>query len=147
MYILSTVYGYESLYNSAVGARLGNNIVQFGLCTYIVFKHFFPQVDTVKRLCIKKLPRVLVIQLKRFDYDWERSDCPTQSVNKKSFHLYLPTFLIESIYTYDVICLYLPCREMAVKFNDYFEFPREFDMAPYTAATLAELEGAGTRNN
>ena len=34
---------------------------------------------------------------------------------------------------------------MAVKFNDYFEFPREFDMAPYTAATLAELEGAVTR--
>ena len=46
---------------------------------------------------------------------------------------------------YDVTCLYLPCREMAVKFNDYFEFPREFDMAPYTAATLAELEGAVTR--
>ena len=32
-------------------------------------------------------------------------------------------------------------REMAVKFNDYFEFPREFDMAPYTAATLAGNEG------
>ena len=31
-----------------------------------------PKVDTVKRLCIKKLPKVLVIQLKRFDYDWER---------------------------------------------------------------------------
>jgi len=30
------------------------------------------KVDTVKRLCIKKLPKVLVIQLKRFDYDWER---------------------------------------------------------------------------
>ena len=29
-------------------------------------------MDTVKRLCIKKLPKVLVIQLKRFDYDWER---------------------------------------------------------------------------
>ncbi len=35
----------------------------------------------------------------------------------------------------------LCCREMAIKFNDYFEFPREFDMAPYTAATLAEVEG------
>ena len=33
------------------------------------------------------------------------------------------------------------CREMAVKFNDYFEFPREFDMASYTASTLAKLEG------
>ena len=40
MYIVSTVYDYGSLYNSAVGARLGNNIVQFGLCTYLVFKHF-----------------------------------------------------------------------------------------------------------
>lgn len=30
------------------------------------------KVDTVKRLCIKKLPPVLAIQLKRFDYDWER---------------------------------------------------------------------------
>ena len=30
------------------------------------------QVDTVKRMCIKKLPKVLVIQLKRFDYDWGR---------------------------------------------------------------------------
>ena len=34
-----------------------------------------------------------------------------------------------------------PLREMAVKFNDYFEFPKEFDMAPYTAATLAKMEG------
>lgn len=61
------------------------------------------KVDTVKRMCVKRLPKVLVIQLKRFDYDWE--------------------------------------REMAVKFNDYFEFPRELDMSPYTAATLAEKEG------
>ena len=28
-----------------------------------------------------------------------------------------------------------------MKFNDYFEFPREFDMSPYTAATLAKREG------
>jgi ubiquitin carboxyl-terminal hydrolase 9/24 len=45
------------------------------------------KVDTVKRLCVKKLPPILVIQLKRFDYDFE--------------------------------------REQAIKFNDYFEFPRE----------------------
>lgn len=31
------------------------------------------QVDTVKRMCVKKLPPMLAIQLKRFDYDWERS--------------------------------------------------------------------------
>lgn len=34
------------------------------------------KVDTVKRLCIKKLPKVLVLQLKRFDYDWERYVIP-----------------------------------------------------------------------
>lgn len=63
----------------------------------------FFQVDTVKRLLIKKLPPVLAIQLKRFDYDWE--------------------------------------RECAIKFNDYFEFPRELDMEPYTVAGVAKLEG------
>nr|XP_051683860.1 probable ubiquitin carboxyl-terminal hydrolase FAF-X [Oryctolagus cuniculus] len=61
------------------------------------------KVDTVKRLLIKKLPAVLAIQLKRFDYDWE--------------------------------------RECAIKFNDYFEFPRELDMEPYTVAGVAKLEG------
>ena len=55
---------------------------------------FAHQVDTVKRTCIKKLPPTLCIQLKRFDYDWE--------------------------------------RECAIKFNDYFEFPRQLDMEPYT---------------
>ena len=30
---------------------------------------------------------------------------------------------------------------MAVKFNDYFEFPKEFDLLPYTAAGLAQIEG------
>ncbi|XP_061917685.1 probable ubiquitin carboxyl-terminal hydrolase FAF-X isoform X1 [Entelurus aequoreus] len=61
------------------------------------------KVDTVKRLLIKKLPPVLAIQLKRFDYDWE--------------------------------------RECAIKFNDYFEFPRELDMEPYTVAGVAKIEG------
>lgn len=61
------------------------------------------KVDTVKRMCIKKLPPILAIQLKRFDYDWER-DC-------------------------------------AVKFNDYFEFPQQLDMEPYTVHGLARMEG------
>ncbi len=52
---------------------------------------------------MKKLPPILVIQLKRFDYDYE--------------------------------------RECAIKFNDYFEFPRDLDMEPYTVAGLAKLEG------
>ncbi|XP_064639618.1 probable ubiquitin carboxyl-terminal hydrolase FAF-X isoform X3 [Lineus longissimus] len=61
------------------------------------------KVDTVKRMCIKRLPPMLAIQLKRFDYDWE--------------------------------------RECAVKFNDYFEFPRELEMEPYTVQGLAKIEG------
>ena len=60
------------------------------------------KVDTVKRLCVKRLPPILVIQLKRFDYDFE--------------------------------------RDAAVKFNDYFEFPRELDMEPYTVAGMAKRE-------
>ncbi|KAK6644525.1 hypothetical protein RUM43_000792 [Polyplax serrata] len=61
------------------------------------------KVVTVKRPCVKKLPPVLAIQLKRFDYDYE--------------------------------------RECAIKFNDYFEFPRDLDMDPYTVSGLAKLEG------
>jgi ubiquitin carboxyl-terminal hydrolase 9/24 len=60
------------------------------------------KVDTIKRTCIKKLPSVLAIQLKRFDYDWE--------------------------------------RETAVKSNEYFEFPRELDMEPYTVSGVARSE-------
>lgn len=61
------------------------------------------KVVTVKRLCVRKLPPVLAIQLKRFEYDYER------------------------------VC--------AIKFNDYFEFPRVLDMEPYTVSGLAKLEG------
>ena len=60
-------------------------------------------MDTIKRTCFKKLPPILAIQLKRFDYDWE--------------------------------------RETPIKFNDYFEFPRELDMEPYTVHGLAKAEG------
>lgn len=60
------------------------------------------KIDAVKRTCIKKLPAVLAIQLKRFDYDWE--------------------------------------REIAVKSNEYFEFPRELDMEPYTVRGVARIE-------
>ena len=73
-------------------------------------------------MCIKNLPQVLVIQLKRFDYDWERYD---------NFG--------NHIFNCD-----LSFREMAVKFNDYFEFPKEFDLQPYTAAGLAKIEGKKT---
>ena len=60
------------------------------------------KIDAVKRTCIKKLPKILAIQLKRFDYDWE--------------------------------------REIAVKSNEYFEFPRELDMEPYTVKGVARIE-------
>lgn len=33
------------------------------------------------------------------------------------------------------------CRDCAIKFNDYFEFPREFDMDPYTVQGLEKIEG------
>lgn len=32
-------------------------------------------------------------------------------------------------------------RECAVKFNDYFEFPRDIDMEPFTEVGLAKLQG------
>ena len=61
------------------------------------------KVDTIKRLCVKKLPPILIIHLKRFDFDFDRN------------------------------CM--------IKFNDYFEFPRELDMEPYTVGGLAKIEG------
>ena len=38
-----------------------------------IFMHtnFPPQRDTLKRMCFKTLPPVMVVHLKRFDYDWE----------------------------------------------------------------------------
>ena len=44
----------------------------------------------------------MAIQLKRFDYDWE--------------------------------------REIAVKSNEYFEFPRDLDMEPYTVKGIARID-------
>lgn len=37
------------------------------------------KVDAVKRISIEKLPKILAIQLKRFDYDWERYPATTQN--------------------------------------------------------------------
>ena len=37
--------------------------------------------------------------------------------------------------------LYWFYRDCAVKFNDYFEFPRQFDLEPFTVEGLAKLEG------
>ena len=69
----------------------------------IVINVIKKKVITIRRLCVRKLPPVLAIQFKRFEYDYER------------------------------VC--------AIKFNDYFEFPRWLDMEPYTVAGLAKIEG------
>lgn len=109
----------ESLEQYVIGELLdGPNAYHCEKCNKKVMKNFYVycddftlfrfltitiQVDTIKRVCFKKLPNVLAIQLKRFDYDWE--------------------------------------RETPIKFNDYFEFPRELDMEPYTVQGLAKAEG------
>ncbi|KAI0982944.1 hypothetical protein GJ496_012065 [Pomphorhynchus laevis] len=51
------------------------------------------KVAAVKRTYIKKAPDILIIQLKRFGYDWD--------------------------------------RDIAVKYDDYFEFSRQLDMTPF----------------
>lgn len=62
------------------------------------------QRSAIKRTCIKKLPKYLCIQLKRFDYDWE--------LNR------------------------------SLKFDDYFEFPRKLDVAPYMYDSINKIRGA-----
>ncbi len=34
-----------------------------------------------------------------------------------------------------------------MKFNDYFEFPRQFDMEPFTVEGLAKIEGETVEND
>lgn len=41
--------------------------------------------------------------------------------------------------------LLLLLRECAVKFNDYFEFPRDIDMEPFTELGLAKLQGTSCK--
>ena len=60
--------------------------------------------SAIKRMCIRQLPKTLVIQLKRFHFDYDTS--------------------------------------RAVKFDDYFEFPRSLDMAPYTTEGLKAATSA-----
>ncbi|CAH1242990.1 USP24 [Branchiostoma lanceolatum] len=61
--------------------------------------------SAVKRMCLKRLPPHLAIQLKRFDYDWEAN--------------------------------------RALKFDDYFRFPRELDVAPYTVEGVEQATRQG----
>ncbi|OON21278.1 ubiquitinyl hydrolase 1 [Opisthorchis viverrini] len=39
------------------------------------------KVTTLKRMCIDRLPKVLAIQLKRFDYDWDSSSAITKELS------------------------------------------------------------------
>lgn len=66
------------------------------------------KVDAIKGTALQTVPYVLNLQLKRFDYDWE--------------------------------------REESIKFNDYFEFPRVLNMAPFTEAGI-DAEGDVSQNN
>lgn len=63
--------------------------------------------NTIKRMCIKTLPSTLVIQLKRFHYDWETN--------------------------------------RALKFDDFFQFPWNLDMSPYTTEGVKKEELGGRR--
>ena len=52
--------------------KILNSILKLPIISFnILLLYYFIQRTTVKRMCIKTLPPVLVIQLKRFGYDWE----------------------------------------------------------------------------
>ena len=112
VYILPVFLHFSSCYLFVYILAVAACLFTFYLFIYLLSAVCLPfsrcercdkKVDTIKRLCVKKLPPILVIQLKRFDYDYER------------------------------FCL--------IKYNDYFEFPRELDMEPYTVGGLAKIEG------
>jgi len=60
------------------------------------------KVDTLKRQCIKRLPRYMMLPLKRFEFDYDKM--------------------------------------IRVKVNEYFEFPLEINMEPYTSEGLSKRE-------
>ena len=53
----------------------------------------------MKRMCIKTLPKVLAIHLKRFDYDWERS------VSLYSFSIFLQVIIIDYVCVRACMCV------------------------------------------
>ncbi|VDD77646.1 unnamed protein product [Mesocestoides corti] len=95
------------------------------------------KVAVRKRMCIKRLPHILTIHLKRFNYDWER--CASVTAIK------LPSAGIGTRLACRIV---FSCRHTAIKSNSYFSFPRELDMAPYTVEGLASrdvvVEDAGS---
>ncbi|XP_055331233.1 probable ubiquitin carboxyl-terminal hydrolase FAF-Y [Paramacrobiotus metropolitanus] len=69
---------------------------------------------------------------------YECEKCKRKVVAKKRFCIKkLPPVLTFHLRRFD----YDWEREEPIKLNDYFEFPREIDMEPYTAAGLAKREG------
>lgn len=60
------------------------------------------KVDALKRTCVKKPPKHLIIALRRFEFDYDKM--------------------------------------LRVKVNDYYEFPSELDIEPYTQEGLNRRE-------
>lgn len=60
------------------------------------------KVDALKRTCVKKPPKHLIIALRRFEFDYDKM--------------------------------------LRVKVNDYYEFPIELDIEPYTQEGLNRRE-------
>lgn len=82
--------------------------------------------DTLKRTCIKTLPPVLVVHLKRFDYDWEAS-------RAIKYDDYFEVGLLASCTVKNTVC--------NIQFN--LQFPLVFDMEPFTADGIARQEQEG----
>ncbi|XP_022244007.1 ubiquitin carboxyl-terminal hydrolase 24-like [Limulus polyphemus] len=60
--------------------------------------------NTIKRTCIKSFPRVLVIQLKRFEYDWEANRAiKFDDVFKFPWTLNITPYTVEGIQERDVL--------------------------------------------
>lgn len=77
------------------------------------------KLKTLKRVCIKKLPNMLILVLKRFEFNYE-----TMFILKKiNFSIYYNYFRTK------------------IKLNDFCEFPLNLDMTPYTQDFLKDPEG------
>lgn len=69
--------------------------------------------DTLKRMCIKTLPPVLVVHLKRFDYDWEANRAIKYD---DFFEVSTGNIILE----YDIISLPIPFPPPYCSFHGYW---------------------------
>lgn len=77
-------------------------------------------------MCIKTLPSTLVIQLKRFYYDWDAG----RSLKFDDYFQVIREYLTKNLLADQILINYL------------FKFPWELDMAPYTSEGIQERERA-----